>query len=380
MTSRPMRILLLCYEYPPLGGGGGRVAASIAEQLAARGHAIRVQTAALGRRSLLEGTDHLMVERTASWRARPDTCRVHEMALYLATSFLPALRQIRRWKPEVMHVHFAVPTGALAFALHRITRLPYVLTAHLGDVPGGVPEQTSGLFRMVLPASRPIWKAAADTTAVCTHTAELAAAAYGRRPEVILNGLPLGPAPAVRVATVPRVVMVGRLATQKDPLRAIRALGVLRDLEWRFDVVGDGPLRGAMEQEACSLGIADRMTFHGWLDAGSVKEIYRAADLLLMTSRSEGLPMVAVEAVLHGLAIVSTAAGGMTDVVDDPENGRLVPVDADPETMATALRPLLADRQELARARAGSVVRRSLFDIQKSVDAYERILFHAAQR
>ena len=56
------------------------------------------------------------------------------MALYCATSFLPTLRHIREWQPDVIHAHFAVPTGALAWAVHRLTGVPYVLTAHLGDV------------------------------------------------------------------------------------------------------------------------------------------------------------------------------------------------------------------------------------------------------
>src|SRR5258708_30178196 len=103
-----MRILVLCYESPPLGGGGGRVAQSIAVQMAARGHEVRVQSAALGWCSTIERYDNLEVYRTASGRRAPDTCAVHEMGLYCATSFLPTLRHIRESKPDVIHAHFAV--------------------------------------------------------------------------------------------------------------------------------------------------------------------------------------------------------------------------------------------------------------------------------
>jgi len=373
-----MKILLLCYEYPPIGGGGGRVAASVAAKLAERGHEIRVQTAALGSRGVEEGDGNLKVYRSASFRKKPDTCRVHEMALYLATSFFPSLRMIREWKPDVMHVHFAVPTGALGYALRLLTGVPYVMTAHLGDVPGGVPEQTGGLFQAVLPATRPIWKKAAAATAVCTHTADLAENAYQRRPTVILNGLPLGVTPSIRVNPTPRIVMVGRLAAQKDPVRAIEALGELKDLSWEFDVVGDGPFREAMTNKADALGIRERVRFHGWLDAPEVKAVFEKSDLLLMTSRSEGLPMVAVEATMNGLAIVSTRAGGMTDVVEPPINGALVPVDAPTAEIADALRLYLSDPDRLRAAREGANQIRAKFDIEKSVDAYEHILFDAA--
>jgi len=373
-----MKILLLCYEYPPIGGGGGRVAATVAGKLAERGHEIRVQTAALGRTSKVEGEGNLIVFRNASLRQKPDTCRVHEMALYLITSFWPALRLIRQWQPDVIHVHFAVPTGALAYALRLLTGKPYVLTAHLGDVPGGVPEQTGALFRALLPATRPIWNKAKATTAVCTHTADLAEKAYGRRPSVILNGLPLGDAPPIDSRRPPRIVMAGRLSTQKDPIRAVEALGHLRDLDWTFDVAGDGPLREAMEQKASALGIRDRIRFHGWLEASDVHAILSQSDILLMTSRSEGLPVVAVEATTHALAIVSTAAGGMTDVVDPPHNGRLVPVGASPAEIASALRDYLENADLLRAAREGSNRVRTKFDLEKSVDAYEHILFDAA--
>ncbi len=91
--------------------------------------------------------------RPESFRKREATraaCR--RWGLYLATSFFPTLRLCETWKPDVIHAHFAMPTGLLAEWMPRLTGVPYVLTAHLGDVPGGsVPEQTSHLFDIVAP-------------------------------------------------------------------------------------------------------------------------------------------------------------------------------------------------------------------------------------
>src|SRR4030095_1378232 len=97
----PMKILVLCYEYPPIGGGGGRVAKSLAEEFVLRGHQVRVQTAALGWRSSAGTINGVHVFRTASGRRAPDTCQVHEMASYCATSFMPTLRHLRQWQPDV---------------------------------------------------------------------------------------------------------------------------------------------------------------------------------------------------------------------------------------------------------------------------------------
>ena len=373
----PLRILCLNYEYPPVGGGGGRIAHRINAGLVARGHAVRVQTAGLRHLPGHEVVDGVEVFRAESFRRREDTCTVPEMALYLATSLLPTLRHIRTWRPHVIHAHFAVPTGALAWIASLLTGAPYVLTAHLGDVPGGVPEQTAGLFRLVQPLTVPIWRRAAAVTAVSTFVADLAERAYRLRPEVILNGIPLGPAPAIAPHEPSQILMVGRLSVQKNPLLAVRALAELRDLSWTFHVVGDGPLRADMEDLARELGITDRVVFHGWLDASAVASLMKNADLLLLTSHSEGLPMVAIEALAHGLAIVSTRIGGVADVVEDGVNGTLAaPAES---AISDALRRPLTDTAELRRLRENSAKHAGRFDLAHSLDAYERTL-HAASR
>lgn len=372
-----LRILCLNYEYPPVGGGGGRIAHRINAELVRRGHHVRVQTAGLRHLPSSEVVEGVEIFRTESFRNKEDTCTVAEMALFLLTSLGPTLKHIRRWKPHVVHAHFAVPTGALAWAAHRITGVPYILTAHLGDVPGGVPEQTAGLFRLVMPFTRPIWRRAAAITAVSTFVAELAEKAYGRQTEVVVNGIPLSPRPEIHAHHPPKIVMVGRLSVQKNPLLAIRALALLRDLEWEFQVIGDGPLRGEMEQEAAAAGLSDRIRFSGWQDSTSVQASMRDSDILLLTSLSEGLPMAAIEALDAGLAIVSSRIGGVTDVVENEINGAVC--DLAPESFAAGLRPLLSDADELIRRREASSLRAGRFDIRATAESYERILRSAAK-
>src|SRR5688572_25503408 len=102
-----MKILVLCYEYPPLGGGGGRMAKSVAEQLAQQGHEVRVQTAGMRHLPERETVGGVEVFRTHSFRRREDRCSVLEMGLYCLTSFRPTLRHCTEWKPDVIHAHFA---------------------------------------------------------------------------------------------------------------------------------------------------------------------------------------------------------------------------------------------------------------------------------
>ncbi len=374
-----MKILVLCYEYPPVGGGGGRVAAKVAEELASRGHEVRVLTAGLRHLPKKETILGVEILRAESFRQREDTCSVFEMGLYLLTNFWPALKLTRSWRPDVIHAHFAVPTGVLAMPVGRILGIPYVLTAHLGDVPGGVPEQTANLFRLVNPIARHIWSGAASTTAVSSHVATLAKAAYQVVPQIILNGVKrASTVPTLTEHDTPRIVLLGRLSVQKNPLLAIESLALVKDLPWTFEVIGEGPLGVAMKEKATALGIENRITWRGWLSASEVSESLVASDILLMTSLHEGLPMAAVEALQCGVAIIGSRIPGLADVITEGKNGvfcDLIAVD-----FARELRRLIESPASLRALRQGSLEKSAEFDLERQVDAYEKVLLEAAHR
>jgi len=374
-----MKILVLCYEYPPVGGGGGRVAASVAEGLVQNGHEVCVVSAGLRHLPREAVVNGVLLFRPESFRKREDTCSVPEMALYLLTAFFPAWRICRSWKPDVIHAHFVVPTGALAFALHVLTRIPYVLTAHLGDVPGGVPEQTDALFRVLGPFIKPIWKKAAAVTAVSGFVGGLAEKNCGVQAKVILNGVPMISGPdVVKSGSPPRILMLGRLSIQKNPLLAIKALAQIYDLPWHFEVIGEGPLGASMRDLVQSLGLADRVTFSGWLGADEVSKRLGSADVLLMTSTSEGLPMAGIEALKHGLAIAGSRIGGLSDVIEHGVNGLFS--DLTPAAFAESLRAILGDRVRLEAMGRASLQKARAFNLPDRVRDYEDTLREAASR
>jgi glycosyltransferase involved in cell wall biosynthesis len=374
-----MRILVLCYEYPPIGGGGGRVAKTVGEELVRRGHQVRVQTAALGFRSEREQINGVDIFRTASARRVPDTCRVHEMGLYCATSLLPTLRHIREWKPDVIHAHFAMPTGMLAWAVHRLRRTPYVLTAHLGDVPGGVPEQTDRMFQLIGPLANAVWRNAAAATAVSSFVQRLAEKAYHRNVERVLNGIDLaGAASPAPPGDITQFVFVGRFNPQKSPDFLIDALAKLPADRWHATLIGDGPVMPLVRSKIEQYQLGDRVTLTGWVDGASVERTLRESDVFVMPSTSEGLPVAAIEALKQGLAIVASDIPGAMDVVNDNSNGLLLPV-LDQAAWSGALGALLNDRTRLAAFKQTSSQKARDFDLRHVVDQYEAIL-HSAVR
>ena len=371
-----MRILILNYEHPPIGGGGGRLAAKVGSGLVRRGHHVRVLTAGMNHLPKESVEQGMEVRRLRAFRRREDTCSVPEMAAWVAVAIPAVLSEIRRWKPDIIHVHFAVPTGAVAWVASKVTGVPYVLTAHLGDVPGGVPEQTGNLFRWIQPFTVPIWRGAAAATAVSSFVARLAERAYGILPRVILNGMEPLQNPSLEVHHPPRLLMVGRMSLQKNPLLAIRSLALLQELPWNCAMIGDGPLLAEVREEADRLGISKRIDFKGWVTADEVTDCMTHADVLLIPSLSEGLPMVAVEALSRGVAIVGSRIGGLVDMTcesGEQKNARLFDLADGPRGMADALAPFLEDPQSLERAREASLALAPRFDLSKVLDDYEEI-------
>lgn len=132
-------------------------------------------------------------------------------------------------------------------------------------------------------------------------------------------------------AEAPTAVVVAALNREKRLEVAAQTLAQLPD--WQLLVVGGGPLESELRREASRLA-PGRVTFAGALS--DVRDAYRAGDVALLTSETEGLPGVLVEAALAGLPIVATDVGFVSDIVRDGVTGRLVAV-ADPKGTAAAL-------------------------------------------
>ena len=117
----------------------------------------------------------------------------------------------------------------------------------------------------------------------------------------------------------------------------------------------------------------------GWQDAREVDRILAASDIFLIPSTHEGLPLAAVQALRHGLAIVGTNIGGLRDVVTHELNGIVLPV-GDTGAVAAALRRLLSDDSTLLRMRTASREHARLFDLDAIATQYENLLSAAIAR
>ena len=377
-----MKILVLCHEFPPVGGGGGRVARDIAIGLAKRGHEIRILTDRLDGLPAEETLESgVRIERIPARRREAYQAEFAEMARYDLAAFQTGLKIIRAWKPDVIHAHFAVPAGAAAFALSKLTKIPYLLTAHLGDVPGAVPEKTDRWFKLIYPLTPQIWKGAARVAAVSEYTRQMALKHYNVSIDVIHNGVELSALPARQPAPggIPRIIFAARFVAHKNPADLVEALSRVAHLNWSCIMSGDGEqleaVRGLVEQ----CGLSNRIHLPGWVTPEQVLEQFAASDILVLPSRSEGLSVVGVQGLAMGLALVLSEAGGNPELVQPGENGFLFPP-GDVAALTAALESLLTAPEKLAAFQARSREMAQAFALEKIVSQYEKTLEAVIER
>ena len=369
-----MKILVLTHEYPPVGGGGGQVAQDICLGMVERGHETTIVTAHMEGFPKEEIDNGICLRRIPSLRREAFRADLLAMGGYVLSGLWACYRIIKCWHPDLIHVHFAVPGGALAWMLSKLTGIPYVMTIHLGDVPGGAPQKTGAWFKWVKPFTPPIWKSAKRVIAVSEFTRQLALKHYQCEIEVIPNGVDLDRLRPtdIRVQEPPRIVFAGRLMAQKNPLQIVHTLAELKDLPWQCVLVGDGPLMPKIRQSIAEHGLQERFTLPGWVTPGEVLEWFGKSDILFMPSLSEGLPVVGVKALAKGLAFVVSDIGGFVDLVENGKNGYLVKL-GDQAGLANALRRYLTEPDKLLTARKFSSEMANKFDISFISDLYEKV-------
>jgi glycosyltransferase involved in cell wall biosynthesis len=354
-----MRILVLNYEYPPLGGGAAVATAALARGLTEHGVVVDVVTAGAGCGTQSERHP----QQLTVYRVRSRRTGIHQAGMGNAGSYLiaalPVIRRLMRaHRYDAVHVYFSLPTGALLPFL-SLRGTPVVVALRGSDVPGYDPYNR-GLqvaHRLLAPLTRWIWRRADRVVAVCESLGQLARVTYPDLPySVVPNGVDLElfhPAPAPRrfPTSVIRCLAVARLIERKGLGDLIRALALLERGRFQLDIVGGGADERALRDLASAGGVADEVRFLGPLPRAEVARRYREADLFTLPSSAEAFGNVFAEALASGVPIVSSDVGGIPDLVEHGTNGLLVKP-GDIKGLAAAMR-YLADDPELRMAMAG---------------------------
>jgi glycosyltransferase involved in cell wall biosynthesis len=318
-------------------GGAERVVSSLAAGLTDRGHVVAVSGAPGPLDAELAGVERLQLPERGRSPAGAIEWTAREAAF------------VRSWRPHIVHAHNTKATviAAAGIRLARGPRRPPLLATH----HGAAEDDRAGAARLLARAADEV---------VCVS--EGLVGAFETPPRVFHNGV--GPAPAYDGAALdrelalddrPLVLFLGRLEPVKNPGRFVEVAEQVP--EARFVVAGDGSLRDDLH----STGV----TFLGARD--DARALLARADLLLVSSDSEGQSIAVLEALAAGTPVVSTPVSGMRELAG------VVIAGFDPDSLATAVRELLQDplrRTNLGAA--GAALVRERFSAEAMVDAYER--------
>lgn len=255
---------------------------------------------------------------------------------------------------DVIHGHWALPSGLVACLAGRRLGIPSVVTMDSGEFVG-LPDIDYGAeLRLRQRLAVRLAGRLADRVVVCTSYQAGLARQKGRRPIVVPLGVDTGLfSPATPADGPPwRLLHVGSLNPVKDQDTLLRAIRLLcdRGLDVHLDSVGEDRRRGVVQALAAELALDGRVTFHGFVANDALVPFYQRAHLFVLPSRHEAAGIVVLEAAASGVPVAGTAVGHIADWA--PERARAVPV-RDHAALAAAIETLLRNpEQRLALASA----------------------------
>jgi glycosyltransferase involved in cell wall biosynthesis len=368
------------YEYPPVGGGGGVVNASVAEELAKR-HEVWVLTSQYEHLPRFEVRRGVNVKRVPVWaRNQQSTASLRSMVTFPPSAWIAGARLMYAVHFDIVNAHFAVPTGPGSLPLARWAGIPHIISLHGGDVYN--PASRFSPHRIPL--------VRATVTSVLRHSDVVVAQSNNTRENVYRYYRYQGPVKVIPLGiTVPKVanstrediglpkdafiaVTVGRLIPRKATHRLIEAIARDALSGVTLVVVGQGPERASLEERSAKLGLSDRVLFQGSVTEERKWQILRSADLYVSASQHEGFGLAFLEAMACGLPVVCPDHGGQVDFLEDGKSGFLVPVD-DEGALLTAISEVQRGQALAKRIRAHNMEKSRDFNAQRCATRYESL-------
>jgi glycosyltransferase involved in cell wall biosynthesis len=324
-------------------------------------------------------------DQTAPDRVRERPATLGLLPGYALSGWLAARRVARRGDFDLVHVHWPLPQALLGWSARRSASIPLVCSFYGVELTFA----RSSRVPLLVPFLRRAIRTADAVTAISTYTAELVRTVHDRTVELIPFGatIPIPSSPPPFAALPPfRLLFVGRLVERKGVRYLLDAVARARlaGAEVEADVVGEGPIRPALEAHARSLGLADAVRFHGFVSDDELVRHYTDCHAFVLPAvvdekgDVEGLGVVIIEALAYGRGVIASAAGGITDIVEHDGTGLLVPP-GDAAALADAILLLAADPARvvgLGRAGRAHVEQRYSWDsvIGKLTDLYCRLV------
>ena len=322
LNKKRKRILMLNYEFPPLGGGASPVSYEIAKGYIKLGHEVSVVTMGFKDLPEFEIKDGIKIYRVPCLRSKKEICHPWEQYSYIrsAKKFLKEHLKNKANRYDINHTHFIIPTGVISLWLKKNYNLPYIITSHGSDVLG-----YNKRFKFIYPLVKRQWKQIIKEAKVVVTPSQFLQNQIKEITKmgdfaVIPNGIDTSKFKPMKKEN--RILVVARLFKNKgvqDILDALKPISSeLKNKGWKVDIVGEGPYSSFLKAKTKENNLNNMVKFHGWLDNNSkeMKFLYGKARIFISASYFENMSIVLLEALSSGCIVLASNVGGNPEVIE----------------------------------------------------------------
>jgi len=345
-----MRILFCNYEYPPIGGGGGVVNASLAEELARRHHVTVLTSQGMGLPAEEEVKGVRVIRTPVFFRRSYAAANMPSLFAYIPMGLRRGRKLLKHEQFDVINTHFVLPTGPVGDRLAKFGNTPNVVSLHGGDLFDPSKKSSPHRHWILRQWIRRLLRRADCLIGQSKNTLENMQKYY--TPE--LNGvrIPLGIDRPVSSSasradfgfsdTDRIMVTIGRLVSRKAVDQLIDVVRRLNDERVKLVIIGSGPESKPLQDQSRAAGLSEQVHFMGQVDEAQKYGLLKIADLFVSTSQHEGFGLVFLEAMAMGTPVVCYDHGGQTDFLQDQETGGVIPLN-NVDAFTDSVRAIFAD-------------------------------------
>jgi len=326
-----MNILMFNFEYPPLGGGAGKVTYHQVKELSAK-HNVILITTAWKDSARIEKFENIEIHRLLSKRKRKYQSDIFEMISWISHAYQYCLTLIEKKHIDIMFAHFTIPGGELAYRLYKKFNIPYVVMSHGHDIPWFFPRQMWLYHMLAYYRIKKICRSASRLFLLTPQLKEVAddfvGYEYAHKSIVIPNACDSTLFKASDNKQFERfsLVFVGRLVAQKNPMLFLKSLHLLHreEIEFHATIIGDGPLYPKIKQMIHRYGLDKKVHLVGWKDSEYIIHALATSHLFVLPSRAEAMSMSVLEALYSGIFIITTPEADSYGLIENGKNGFII--------------------------------------------------------
>ena len=380
MPQKKLKVLMVNYEFPPIGGGGGTTTRFVAKYMSRLGVDVEVITAKPGKDDFFNHPDGFKICYAGPTKNKISGTHIPELARFALTLAYYSKQVIERSQPDVIHCFFTLPSGSFGLYCKKIYKIPYLVSALGADVPGfNIGDwRLDAYHKLTRFISKSIWN---NSSYVIANSKSLQETCKRFSPnhdiKVITNGVdteifyPPQNKNFTKTNEV-NILFVSRLMLQKGVDTLIKTINVLKERKinnFKLTIVGEGHLKELMFSLIEKYDLREKINYLGWKDLEELPDIYRAADIFILPSVMEGMSSVVLQAMASGLPIVASRVKGFEEILEKNVNGLFAEYN-NPGQFANAIEKLIESTELREQMSQKSLEKSKLFSWESIAKQY----------